>query len=230
MFSALQFWAFLYSLVISPYRIGLSILLNSFGRVDTLVHMSAQTSTELKWYAVQCLSNHEDKVRRYLCKYKEENEEFAQCLNEILVPIETVSEVKNGKKRQRDRKFYPGYVFVEMKLFDTQGNLLKNPWYKVKETDGVINFIGRENPTPLGDEEIGRILKQVDDAKGKEVPKVKFGKGEVVKILDGPFLNLTGEIEDIDAERGTLKVSVSIFGRFTPVELEFWQVEKADEE
>ena len=192
--------------------------------------MSAQISTELKWYAIQCLSNHEDKVRRYLCKYKEENEEFAQCLNEILVPIETVSEVKNGKKRQRDRKFYPGYVFVEMKLFDLQGNLLKNPWYKVKETDGVINFIGRENPTPLGEDEIGRILRQVDDAKGKEVPKVKFGKGEVVKILDGPFLNLTGEIEDIDAEKGTLKVSVSIFGRFTPVELEFWQVEKADEE
>ena len=192
--------------------------------------MSAQISTELKWYAIQCLSNHEDKVRRYLCKYKEENEEFAQCLNEILVPIETVSEVKNGKKRQRDRKFYPGYVFVEMKLFDPQGNLLKNPWYKVKDTDGVINFIGRENPTPLGEEEIGRILRQVDDAKGKEVPKVKFGKGEVVKILDGPFLNLTGEIEDIDAEKGTLKVSVSIFGRFTPVELEFWQVEKADEE
>jgi transcriptional antiterminator NusG len=192
--------------------------------------MSAEISTELKWYAIQCLSNHEDKVRRYLCKYKEENEEFAGCLNEILVPIETVSEVKNGKKRQRDRKFYPGYVFVEMKLFDPQGNLLKNPWYKVKETDGVINFIGRENPTPLGEDEIGRILWQVDDAKGKEVPKVKFGKGEVVKILDGPFLNLTGEIEDIDPEKGTLKVSVSIFGRFTPVELEFWQVEKADEE
>ena len=192
--------------------------------------MSAQISTELKWYAIQCLSNHEDKVRRYLCKYKEENEEFARCLNEILVPIETVSEVKNGKKRQRDRKFYPGYVFVEMKLFDPQGNLLKNPWYKVKDTDGVINFIGRENPTPLGEEEIGRILRQVDEAKGKEVPKVKFGKGEVVKILDGPFLNLTGEIEDLDAEKGTLKVSVSIFGRFTPVELEFWQVEKADEE
>jgi transcriptional antiterminator NusG len=75
--------------------------------------MSAEISTELKWYAIQCLSNHEDKVRRYLCKYKEENEEFAGCLNEILVPIETVSEVKNGKKRQRDRKFYPGYVFVE---------------------------------------------------------------------------------------------------------------------
>ena len=192
--------------------------------------MSATSTNGHKWYAVQCLSNHEDKVRRYLSKYKEESEDFSKCLNEVLVPIETVSEVKNGKKRQRDRKFYPGYVFVEMTLFDLQGNLMKEPWYKVKDTDGVINFIGRENPTPLGEEEIGRILRQVDEAKGKEVPKVKFAKGEVVKILDGPFLNLTGEIEEIDGEKGTLKVSVSIFGRFTPVELEFWQVEKADEE
>ena len=192
--------------------------------------MSTSTTTGLKWYALQCLSNHESKVERYLAKYKEENEEFAQCLNKVLVPIETVSEVKNGKKRQRDRKFYPGYVFVEMKLFDNQGKLMQDPWYKIKDTDGVINFIGRENPTPVEEDEIGRILRQVADAKGKEVPKVKFDKGEIVKILDGPFLNLTGEIEEIDAEKGTLKVSVSIFGRFTPVELEFWQVEKADEE
>ena len=192
--------------------------------------MNPSTSTELKWYALQCLSNHEDKVKRYLSKYKEEDEGFADCLHEVLVPIETVSEVKNGKKRQRDRKFYPGYVFVEMKLFDGAGNLRKEPWYKIKETDGVINFIGRENPTPIGDDEIGRILRQVDEAEGKEVPKVKFSVGEVVKILDGPFLNLTGDIDEIDPEKGTLKVSVSIFGRFTPVELEFWQVEKADEE
>ena len=187
-------------------------------------------NTELKWYALQCLSNHEDKVKRYLHKYKDDDEVFANCLNEVLVPIETVSEVKNGKKRQRDRKFYPGYVFVEMRLFDNNGNLMKGPWYKIKETDGVINFIGRENPTPLGEDEIGRILKQVDEAIGKEVPKVKFTVGETVKILDGPFLNLTGEIEEIDPSKGTLKVSVSIFGRFTPVELEFWQVEKADED
>lgn len=187
-------------------------------------------SLDMKWYALQCLSNHEDKVKRYLVKYKEDDEEFCSSLKEILVPIETVSEVKNGKKKQRDRKFYPGYVFVEMNLFDENGNLKKGPWYKIKETDGVINFIGKENPTPLAEEEIGRILRQVDEAVGKEVPKVKFATGEVVKILDGPFLNLTGEIEEIDAEKGTLKVSVSIFGRFTPVELEFWQVEKAEEE
>ena len=191
--------------------------------------MSTTTTTDARWYALQCLSNHEDKVKRYLTKYKEEDEEFAGCLSEILVPIETVSEVKNGKKKQRDRKFYPGYVFVEMKLFDQVGNLKKKPWYKIKETDGVINFIGRENPTPLADDEIGRILKQVNEAEGKEVPKVKFAVGEVVKILDGPFLNLTGEIEEIDPQKGTLKVSVSIFGRYTPVELEYWQIERAEE-
>jgi len=187
-------------------------------------------SSDHQWYALQCLSNHEDKVRKYLFKYKEDDESFSDCLKEVLVPVETVSEVKNGKKKQRDRKFYPGYVFVEMKLFDRNGSLLKEPWYKIKETDGVINFIGRENPTPLAADEIGRILRQVEDASGKEVPKVNFTVGEVVKILDGPFLNLTGEIDEIDAQKGTLKVSVSIFGRFTPVELEFWQVEKAEEE
>lgn len=191
--------------------------------------MTTPTSDH-QWYALQCLSNHEDKVRKYLFKYKEDDEVFSDCLKEVLVPVETVSEVKNGKKKQRDRKFYPGYVFVEMKLFDNNGSLLKEPWYKIKETDGVINFIGRENPTPLAADEIGRILRQVEDASGKEVPKVNFAVGEVVKILDGPFLNLTGEIDEIDAQKGTLKVSVSIFGRFTPVELEFWQVEKAEEE
>ena len=182
-----------------------------------------------RWYAVQCLSNHEDKVCRFLARFREDDEDFSKHLSEVLVPIETVSEVKNGRKRQRDRKFYPGYVFVEMCLYDTEGNLLKEPWYKVKDTDGVINFIGRANPTPLREDEIGRILRQVEDAKGKEVPKVRFETGEEVKILDGPFVNLTGQVEEIDAAKGSLKVSVSIFGRFTPVELEFWQVEKADE-
>ena len=130
-------------------------------------------------------------------------------LSEVLVD-ETVSEVKNGKKKQRDR-ILSRYVFVEMKLFDQVGNLKKKPWYKIKETDGVINFIGRENPTPLADDEIGRILKQVNEAEGKEVPKVQFSIGEVVKILDGPFLNLTGEIEEIDPQKGTLSFGVNLW-------------------
>lgn len=191
--------------------------------------MSDPNPSGPRWYAVQCLSNHEDKVRRFLSRFREDDEDFSKHLSEVLVPIETVSEVKNGRKRQRDRKFYPGYVFVEMRLYDPEGNLLKEPWHKVKDTDGVINFIGRANPTPLREDEIGRILRQVEDAKGKEVPKVQFEIGEEVKILDGPFVNLTGQVEEIDAEKGSLKVSVSIFGRFTPVELEFWQVEKAEE-
>ena len=96
------------------------------------------------------------------------------------------------------------------------GLLKKEPWYKVKDTDGVINFIGKESPTPLREDEIARILSQVDDAKGKEVPKVQFGIGEMVKILDGPFLNLTGEIEEIDVDKGSLKVSVLFSGDLHP--------------
>ena len=182
-----------------------------------------------RWYAIQTLSNQEAKVQKYLTKFREEDELMGECLSEILIPTETVSEIKNGEKRQRDRKFYPGYVFVEMRLYDTDGNLLKEPWYQVKDTQGVINFIGKDTPTALKEDEIKRILRQVEDAEGKEVPKVLYDSGEEVKILDGPFINLTGTIDAVDTDKGTLKVSVSIFGRFTPVELEYWQVEKVEE-
>ncbi len=182
-----------------------------------------------RWYAVQTLSNQEAKVQKYLNKFKEEDEWLGECLREVLVPTETVSEIKNGEKRQRERKFYPGYVFVEMRLYDTAGNLLKEPWYQVKDTQGVINFIGKDTPTALKEDEIKRILRQVEEAEGKEVPKVLYEASEEVKILDGPFVNLTGMIDEVDTGKGTLKVSVSIFGRFTPVELEYWQVEKVED-
>ena len=182
-----------------------------------------------RWYAVQTLSNQEAKVQKYLNKFKEEDECMGECLSEVLVPTETVSEIKNGEKRQRERKFYPGYVFVEMRLYDMDGNLLKEPWYQVKDTQGVINFIGKDTPTALKENEIKRILRQVEEAEGKEVPKVLYEAKEDVKILDGPFVNLTGTIDEVDTDKGTLKVSVSIFGRFTPVELEYWQVEKVEE-
>lgn len=182
-----------------------------------------------RWYALQTLSNQEAKVQKYLNKFRAEDEQLGECLCEVLVPTETVSEIKNGEKRQRERKFYPGYVFVEMRLYDLDGNLLKEPWYQVKDIQGVINFIGKDTPTALKEDEIKRILRQVEEAEGKEVPKVLYGKDDEVKILDGPFVNLTGKIDDVDPDKGTLKVSVSIFGRFTPVELEFWQVEKVEE-
>jgi transcriptional antiterminator NusG len=180
------------------------------------------------WFAVQTLSNSEEKAKRFLDRYKKE-EEMEEFIFEVLMPTESVTEVKDGKKKVRKRKLYPGYLFIHMRLYDDDGNLLREPWYFVKDADGVINFVGGEQAYPLKEQEIDRILKQVQEAEGKEVPKVNFEVGEEVKINDGPFMNLSGRIDEIDVERGKLKVSVSIFGRYTPVELEFWQVQKDEE-
>jgi transcriptional antiterminator NusG len=181
-----------------------------------------------QWFAIQCLSNQEAKAKKYLDKFIE-IEEMGDFVFEVVMPEETVTEVKSGKKTQKKRKFYPGYLFIHMRLFDDEGHLLKRPWYFVREAQGVINFVGGDSPVPLKPVEIERILNQVKEADGKEVPKVQFEEGEEVKITDGPFMNLMGRIDEIDPERGKLKVSVSIFGRFTPVELEYWQVERADD-
>ena len=181
-----------------------------------------------RWFAVQTLSNSENKAKKYIDKYLKQ-EEMDEFIFQVLMPTEQVTEIKDGKKKPRERKLYPGYLFINMRLYDDDGTLFKEPWYYIKEASGVINFIGGESAHPLKDEEIERILKQVAEAEGKEVPKVNFEEGEEVKINDGPFMNLTGRVDEIDIERGKLKVSVSIFGRFTPVELEFWQVQKDEE-
>jgi len=184
--------------------------------------------TDTKWYVIQTLSNKEQAVKRYLDRYLV-SEEMDDYIKEVLMPTETITEVKNGKKSQKVRKFYPGYVFLHMRLYDEDGQILQNPWYFVNGIDGVIGFVGGNHPTPLKEVEINRILSQVQEADGKEVPKINYEVGEEVKITDGPFLNLNGNIDEIDPERGKLKVSVSIFGRFTPVELEYWQVERSSE-
>ena len=180
---------------------------------------------DTKWYVVQTLSNKEQAVKRYLERYLVK-EEMDVYIKEVLMPTETITEVKNGKKTQKVRKFYPGYIFLHMRLYDDDEQILQNPWYFVNGVDGVIGFVGGNNPMPLKETEINRILSQVQEADGKETPKVTYQIGEEVKITDGPFLNLNGNIDEIDPDRGKLKVSVSIFGRFTPVELEYWQVER----
>ncbi len=144
------------------------------------------------------------------------------------VPVKTPS-VKGGKKSQKVRKFYPGYVFIHMQLYGEDGKVLQKPWYFVRGTQGIIGFVGGDHPVPLKEDEINRIIKQVKEAEGKEKPKVEYEIGEEVKINDGPFLNLSGRIDEIDPERGKLKISVSIFGRFTPVELEYWQVQRTQD-
>ncbi len=184
--------------------------------------------TELQWYAVQTLSNQEAKVKRYLDKFIQ-IEEMGEFIEEVLMPTETVTEVRNGKKYTKERKLYPGYVFIQMRLYDDNGKVLQKPWYFVRGVQGIIGFIGGDNPSPLKPDEIKRIQDTVSAAEGVERPKVEYEVGEEVKITDGPFLNLNGRIDGIDPERGKLKVSVSIFGRFTPVELEYWQVERAEE-
>jgi transcriptional antiterminator NusG len=189
--------------------------------------MSAETSTPpgAQWFAVHTLSGKEAKVKQYIEKFKKV-EELDEHIFEVLLPTETVSEVKRGKKTSTVRKLMPGYVFVLMKLYDEDGKLLNKPWYFVRETTGVIGFVGGDRPTALLDSDIRDIRERIEAATGKEVPKVQYEAGEEVKITDGPFLNLTGRIDEIDPTRGKLKVSVSIFGRFTPVELEYWQVER----
>lgn len=185
----------------------------------------SRSTTEGAWYVVQTLSNKEQGVKRYIDRYIE-SEELEDYIFEVLMPTETVTEIKNGKKKSKVRKLYPGYVFVHMRLYDDNNKVIQKPWYFVRGADGVIGFVGGDHPVPLKKAEIDRILEHVREAEGKEKPKVEFNEGEEIKITDGPFLNLNGTIEEIDAEHGKLKVLVSIFGRFTPVVLEFWQVER----
>ena len=180
-----------------------------------------------QWFALHTLSGQENKVKNYIEKFKKA-EELDDHIFEVLLPTEIVSEVKAGKKTTKVRKLYPGYVFIQMRLYD-EGQVINKPWYFVKEVAGVIGFVGGEHPAALRQSEIDEVRARIEAASGKEVPKVQYEVGEEVKITDGPFGNLNGRIDEIDPERGKLKISVSIFGRFTPVELEYWQVQRLTE-
>jgi transcriptional antiterminator NusG len=143
-----------------------------------------------------------------------------EAISQILVPVEQVSEIKAGKKRISQRKFFPGYILVEMELTDES-------WYLIKSIPGVTGFVGAgSKPLPLKADEIDTILKQAKEAKEKPTPKVVFEKGESIRVNDGPFTNFNGTVEEANLAKGKVKVMISIFGRATPVELETWQVEK----
>lgn len=145
---------------------------------------------------------------------------FGDQIGEIRIPMETIVELKGGKKRETQRKFFPGYILVEMEMNE-------DTWHVVKNTPKVTGFVGTGKiPTPLSEEEVNQILEQVVTAKEKPKPKYVFEKGEPVKIIDGPFSNFTGTVEEVNLDRNTLKVMVTIFGRHTPVELDFLGVQK----
>ena len=178
-----------------------------------------------EWYTIQTLSGQEMKAEKSLRKRIIE-EEMGEFIDEILLPMEKVVEVRGGTKKVSQRKLYPGYIFIQMKLYDEEKRLLPTPWDFVRNTQGIIGFLGGARPIATPTEEIAAIKAQITEAEESEKPKVNFEIGEVVKINDGPFQNYNGAVEEIDAEAGKLKVTIDIFGRSTPVELEYWQVEK----
>jgi len=172
-----------------------------------------------QWYVVHTQTGHENKVRLNI-KKRAEIDDLSKYISQILIPAEKVSEVKSGKKSIIQRKFFPGYILIEMELNDES-------WYLVRHTPGVTGFVGSGGkPIALHNSEIKNILKQVAERTAKPKPKIIFEKGETVRVKEGPFVNLNGTIEEINPAKGKLKVMVSIFGRVTPVELEYWQVER----
>lgn len=179
-----------------------------------------------KWFALHVLAGKEQKVRDSIVR-RLKLDEMEPYIREVLLPVEKVVEVRGGKKTVTNRKLHPGYLYLDMQLLDENRRLMEKPWYFIKGIDGVIGFIGGERPAEVEPEEIEAIKSAVSDSEDAEKPKVNFEVGETVKINDGPFLNFSGVIEEIEADKGKLKVTVDIFGRKTPVELEYWQVEKA---
>lgn len=179
-----------------------------------------------QWFVLHTLAGQEQRVKESIEK-RLPAEEMGEFITEVLVPMEKVAEVRNGRKTVTTRKLYPGYVFINMALLDEHSRIIEKPWYFIRDTPGIIGFVGGDRPTPASQQEIETIKEQVSESEDREKPKVNFEVGETVKISDGPFLNFSGVIEEIDPERGKLKVTVNIFGRNTPVELEYWQVEKS---
>ena len=173
-----------------------------------------------RWYVVHAFSGYEKQVQRSL-RERIERAQMQDQFGEVLVPTEEVVEMKKGVKRKSERKFFPGYVLVEMEMNE-------DSWHLVKDVPKVMGFIGgrQDQPAPISQKEADAILNRVAEGVDKPKPKVLFEPGELVRVIDGPFNDFNGTVEEINYEKSRLRVAVSIFGRSTPVELDFQQVEK----
>ena len=174
-----------------------------------------------RWYVVHAFSGFEKQVQRSMAE-RITRAGMEDMFGEILVPTEEVVEMKGGQKRRSDRKFFPGYVLVEMEMND-------DTWHLVKEVPKVMGFIGgtSDRPAPITEKEADTILSRVQEGVDKPRPKILFEPGEMVRVVDGPFNDFNGTVEEVNYEKSRLRVAVLIFGRSTPVELDFHQVEKA---
>lgn len=176
--------------------------------------------SDKKWYVVQAFSGYEARVQKTLLEHIKMHD-MEEHFGEVLVPTEEVVEMRAGQKRKSERKFFPGYVLVEM-------DMNEDSWHLVKSVPRVLGFIGgtSDRPMPISKKEADAILNRLQESADKPKPKTLFEPGEVVRVIDGPFADFNGVVEEVDYEKSRLKVSVLIFGRSTPVELEFGQVEK----
>ena len=174
-----------------------------------------------RWYVVHAYSGFEKSVQRALTE-RVARSGMQDKFGQILVPVEEVIEMRGGQKAVSERKFFPGYVLVEMEMDE-------DSWHLVKSTPKVTGFVGgsANKPTPISDKEVDKIMQQMQEGVEKPRPKVLFETGEVVRVKEGPFTDFHGSVEDVNYEKNKLRVSVTIFGRSTPVELDFGQVEKA---
>ncbi len=175
---------------------------------------------DLRWYVVHAYSGMEKAVERNI-RERIVRAGMQDMFGEILVPTEEVVEIKNGQKKTSERRFYPGYVLVQMIMND-------DTWHLVKHTNKVTGFVGgaKNRPAPISEDEVGKILGQMEEGTEKPRHKVEFSVGEYVRVKDGPFTDFNGTVEEVNYEKNKVRVSVTIFGRATPVELEFSQVEK----
>jgi transcription termination/antitermination protein NusG len=175
-----------------------------------------------RWYVVHAYSGFEAQVKKSIEDRFRERSEYADKIGDILIPTEEVVEMKSGKKKRSERKFYPGYVLVQIDMDDEL-------WHFIRRIPRVLGFIGgtSDRPTPISDKEAENILQRIQAGADKPRPKVLFEPGEVIRVTDGPFADFNGSVEEVNYEKSRLKVAVLIFGRSTPVDLDFNQVEKA---
>ena len=179
----------------------------------------------MKWYVLRVASNKEEKVKEALLQ-RAKRDDLGDIIGRIEVPVERVKRIRGNKQTVHKRKLYPGYVFMEMEPGDN-GRVQEEAWFMIKETTGAGDFVGTEGtPTPMRDTDVAKMLLDVEKPDHAPSIKVEFEKGDMIKIREGAFENFEGMVDSIDPERGVVKVIVTIFGRSTPLDIEYWQIEK----
>ena len=181
----------------------------------------------MRWYVLRVASNREEQVKEALAR-KVTLEGLEDVIGRIVVPVEQVKRIRGGKQKVFKRKLYPGYVFMEIEPGE-DGKISEKAWFLIKETIGVGDFVGTEGlPVPMSDSDVAKVLVEVERATQQAAVNIKvdFAKGDVVKIREGAFENFEGAVDSIDSERGVVRVIVTIFGRSTPLDIEYWQIEK----